>query len=100
MVREESMEAHVPGREPNIVISGLSRTVTIDHVTVEVQIYRLEHDPQWALEVINDEGTSTVWDVLFDTDEEAFAAFELTVEEEGMEAFFDRVNVIPFPRRH
>jgi hypothetical protein len=38
-------------------------------VTVDIKIYRLEHDPQWALEVINDEGTSTVWDALFDTDD-------------------------------
>ena len=75
------MEQLVQDREPNIVASGLSRTVTIDDVKVEVQIFRLEHDPQWTLEVINDEGTSTVWDGLFDTDEEAFAAFELTVEE-------------------
>ena len=56
------MEPFVQDREPNIVASGLSRTVTIDEVTVEVQIYRLEHDSQWTLEVVNGEGTSTVWD--------------------------------------
>ncbi len=65
-----------------------------------MKIYRLEQDPQWVLEVVNEAGTSTVWDVLFDTDDEAFAAFRLTVEEEGMEAFLDNNNVIPFPRRH
>jgi hypothetical protein len=41
-----------------------------------------------------------VWDVPFDTDEEAHAAFRLTVEEEGMEAFLDWSNVIQFPHRH
>lgn len=87
-------------RFPNIINSGLSRTVTIDGITVDVKIYRLEHDPQWALEVVNDEGTSTVWGDVFDTDDEAFAAFQLTVEEEGMDAFFDGGNVIPFPKRH
>ena len=87
-------------RNPNIVSSGLSRTVTVDGVTVVVNIYRLEHDPQWALEVVNEVGSSTVWEALFDTDKEAFAAFQLTVEEEGMEAFLDHTNVIPFPRRH
>lgn len=49
--------------------------------------------------MVNEIGTSTVWDALFDTDEEAFAAFQITVEEEGMEAFLDRANVIPFRRR-
>lgn len=86
-------------RDPNIVTSGLSRAVTVDGVTVVVNIYRLEDDPQWALEVVNEVGSSTVWEAPFDTDEEALAAFQLTVEEEGMEAFLDRSNVIPFPRR-
>ena len=85
--------------DPTIVHSGLSRSVTIDSVTVDVQIYRLEHDAQWTLEVVNEEGTSTVWDSLFDTDDEAFAVFQLTVEEEGMGAFLDNDNVIPFPGR-
>lgn len=87
-------------RDPNIVNSGLSRTVTLQSATVEVMIYRLEHDPKWALEVVNEEGTSTVWDNLFDTDDEAFAAFQLTLDEEGIDAFLDRGNVIPFPARH
>lgn len=89
----------MPDRDPNIVTSGLSRTVTVDGVTVVVNIYRLEHDRQWALEVVNEVGTSTVWDAPFDTDEEANDAFQLTVAEEGMEAFLDRTNVIPFRRR-
>ena len=89
----------MPDRDPNIVTSGLSRTVTVDGVTVVVNIYRLEHDPKWALEVVNEIGTSTVWDAPFDTDEEANDAFQLTVDEEGMEAFLDRTNVIPFRRR-
>ena len=39
-------------RDPNIVHSELSRTVT-DGVTLDGSIYRLELDPKWALEVIN-----------------------------------------------
>jgi hypothetical protein len=87
-------------RDPNIVSSSLSDVVREDGVTVRLEIYRLEHESQWSLEVINDAGTSIVWDVPFDTDEEAHAAFRLTVEEEGMEAFLDKSNVIQFPRRH
>lgn len=49
---------------------------------------------------MNEIGTSSVWEALFDTDDEAFAAFQLTVEEEGMGAFLDSANVIPFPKRH
>ena len=86
-------------RDPNIVQSGLSRTVTVQGASVEVKIYRLEHDPKWALEVVNEAKTSTVWEALFDTDDEALQAFELALAEEGIEAFLDRGNVIEFPRR-
>ena len=85
--------------DPNIVLSCLSGVVQEAGISVRLRIYRLEQDPQWTLEVVNDAGTSTVWNVLFDSDEEAFAAFRLAVEEEGMEAFLDYSNVIQFPRR-
>ena len=94
------MERSVQDRDPNIVESSLSRSLTVHGVTVEVRIYRLETDPQWALEVVNDAGTSTVWDTQFDTDDEAFVAFQLVVEEEGIETFLDSDNVIQFPTRH
>lgn len=83
--------------EPNIIYSSLGHVVSFDGVTVDMKIYRLEDDPQWALEVVNEKGTSTVWDYLFDTDDEAYAAFQLAVVEEGMRAFLDDNNVIPFP---
>jgi hypothetical protein len=42
-----------------------------------------------SLEVVNEARTSTVWDELFETDTEAYAAFTATVREEGMAAFLD-----------
>lgn len=85
-------------RDPNIVRSGLSDRVTKDGVTVEVEIYRLEDDPRWALEVIDPTGASTVWEDDFDSDESALAAFQEVLKAEGMEAFTER-KVIPFPKR-
>jgi hypothetical protein len=85
-------------RDPNIITSGLSGHVTEEGVTVRVEIYRLEDRPGWTLEVVNDEGTSTVWEQPFDSDQEALAAFRVTVDEEGMAAFFEQTNVIPFRR--
>lgn len=85
-------------RDPNIVKSGLSRKVTQNGITVSVEIYRLEHEPGWSLEVVNASGTSTVWDDLFDTDDAADEAFRTTLDEEGMQAFFDSATVIPFRR--
>ena len=85
-------------RDPNIVKSGLSRTVKKEGVTVEVSIIRLEHETKWSLEVVNSAGASIVWDDLFSSDDEAFAEFERTVAEEGMQTFLDKGNVIPFRR--
>jgi hypothetical protein len=85
-------------RDPNIVNSALSREVTQQGGTVRVDIYRLEDEPRWSLEVVNDRGTSTVWDDLFDTDADADAAFRAALVEEGIEAFLDSAKVIPFRR--
>ena len=85
-------------REPNLVISSLSGPVTRDDVNVEVLIVRLEHETTWTLEVVNDAGTSIVWDDQFHSDSDAYQEFFRTVAEEGMQAFLDKGNVIPFPR--
>jgi len=86
-------------RDPNLVVSGLSGTVTQDGVTVEVNIVRLEDEPDWSLEVVNSSGTSTVWDDQFATDAAALDAFRQAVSEEGMASFLDSATVIPFPSR-
>ena len=85
-------------RDPNIVTSGLGQQVTEDGVTVQVHIYRLEHEAEWMLEVVNAANTSIVWDESFPTDEAAFTAFRQTVAEEGMATFLDSGKVIPFRR--
>lgn len=90
-------------REPTLIYSPLSGYFTKDGVTVEVSIIRSDLDPGWSLEVINNAGTSIVWDNQFETDGQAYAAFRQVVEEEGMKAFLDQPeasNVIPFLRRH
>ncbi|MGO9422396.1 hypothetical protein [Roseiarcus sp.] len=85
-------------RDPKIVESGLSRTVTKDGVTVEVSIIRLEGETERSLEVVNDKNTSIVWDDLFASDDEAYAEFERTVADEGIRTFLDSGKVIPFRR--
>ncbi len=85
-------------QDPKIVRSELSRTVRMDGVAVGVSIIRLEDESKWSLEVVNAAGTSTVWDDLFASDKEAYAQFERIVADEGMQAFLDKSNVIPFRR--
>lgn len=86
--------------DPAIIDSPLSRIVFRDGITVQVNIFRIEGDPYWALEVVNAHGTSTVWDEVFATDEAAFRVFAETVEGEGMETFLDRGNAPGSATRH
>ena len=72
-------------QDPEVEFSSLCRPVTRDGLTIRVAIYRVpEHDARWSLEVIDQKDASTVWDDLFDTDEEAYAAFEKALAEEGI----------------
>jgi hypothetical protein len=84
--------------DPNLVTSSLSGVVSQDGVKVDICIVRLEHEKLWTLEVVNAAGTSIVWDEQFSSDEEAYAEFKRTVAAEGMQAFLDHGNVIPFKR--
>ena len=83
--------------EPNLVTSGKSQNLIVDDIPFEIEIYKLEGEPQWSLEVVTRDGTSIVWDDLFDDDEEAFKEAVATIRAEGARNF-ERggSNVIPF----
>ena len=80
--------------EPNIINSGLSRRVVWNGYRMRLEIYRLDDRPGWTLEVVNEVGTSIVWDDLFDSDDAAEAAFRETLKTEGLAAFRDEGNVV------
>lgn len=83
--------------EPELIKSSRNGRVTRDGITVEVSVYKFEHDTEWQLEVVNDRGTSIVWEDAFASVDAAFAAFEEVVAEEGMTAFLDDPKVISSP---
>jgi hypothetical protein len=93
------MEPTMTDRMPNIVYSELGGHFTQDGVSVDVVIVKLEGGSEWTLEVVNASGTSIVWDETFSDDHDAYAEFQRTVAEEGIEAFLDQSNVIKFPGR-
>ena len=75
--------------EPGPIQSPLSQTITRDGHTLQVNIYRLEEEVDWLLEVVNEEGTSHVWDDRFATDQAALDAVHEAIDEEGVAAFLD-----------
>ena len=85
--------------DPNLIDSGLSQRTTVEGHEFKIKIYRLEHEPKWSLEVVDEDGTSTVWDDLFDTDQAALVEVLKAIKEEGLSAFRDNANVVPFPAK-
>ena len=75
--------------EPELIDSPLSRSMEWDGVRLEIQIYRLANERGWYLEVVNERGTSIVWDDPFASDRDADAAFRATLAREGVKAFLD-----------
>ena len=83
--------------EPNLVTSGKSQAVFVDGVRFSIEIYRLETETAWTLEVVDPDGTSHVWDDLFASDKDARTAALTAIKEGGPLAFMRGDNVIRFP---
>lgn len=83
--------------EPNLVTSGKSKRISIDGFVFAIEIYRLEADTTWSLEVVDQDGTSHVWDDTFESDKEAFNVAVEAIEKEGALTFMRGNNVIRFP---
>lgn len=75
--------------DPEIIMSPLCREISGDGTKIQVDIYRVEGMPGWALEVIDEENASTVWDDPFDTDREALDAVMEVIEKEGIRSFLE-----------
>jgi hypothetical protein len=65
----------------------LCRKLSQDGRRVDVHIYRGEHEDTWILEVVAEDGSSTVWDERFASDHDALAELNATIMSEGMAAF-------------
>lgn len=69
--------------DPNLVTSGKSQRVVIDGYSFLINIYRLETDTTWSLEVVDHQNDSQVWDNQFETDSEARDAALAALNSEG-----------------
>jgi hypothetical protein len=82
---------HDQDDDPEIEDSPLCGVVTREGITIRVQIYRLAgRNDGWSLEVVDQEGGSTVWNETFSSDTEAYAEFHRTLEKEGIRSFAER----------
>jgi hypothetical protein len=61
-----------------------------------INIFRLEEEQKWSLEVVDQDNTSHVWEDQFASDSDARDAAVHAIETEGALAFIRGNNVIPF----
>lgn len=72
---------------PTIITSERTGDYMRDGISIDIQIYRLEEQDYWTLEVVDSEGGSTVWDDKFATDADAMDEVMRTIKDEGMKVF-------------
>ena len=78
---------------PGLIYSPLCREYAQDGYLLEIQIYRLENRETWRLEVVNEQGTSVLWNEKFADDYEADEAFREKIYREGIEVFLDNEDL-------
>ncbi len=74
--------------ENDLIYSPLQQKYTVDGKTVEVCIYRMSNT-DWTLEIMDQYNNSTVWDLEFNTDQDAFDHFLEAIATEGVESIIE-----------
>ncbi|KQP11412.1 hypothetical protein ASF28_02945 [Methylobacterium sp. Leaf99] len=73
----------IPDRE--LETSPLGGAITRDGQTVTVHIYRFAYtEDEWTLEVVGIDRSHIVWDETFESDLDAYEAFERAVAKDGI----------------
>ncbi len=73
--------------DPELEFSPLCSPLSSGGQTLDVQIYRLQGEDLWVLEVEDQHGNSTVWDDRFASDSAALTEAKKSILEETASAF-------------
>lgn len=73
--------------DPVLVTPSLSQDLDESGYVFEVHIHRLEEEPSWTLEVVDEEGTSQVWKDRFASEFAALVEAQKAIRTEGPRAF-------------
>jgi uncharacterized protein len=70
--------------DTKLEVSPLSQELSSGGRTVRVEIYRLEGETSWVLEVVDEYDNSTVWDDRFASDSAALTEAKKVILAEGV----------------
>jgi hypothetical protein len=78
--------------EPKLEVSPLSQEISSGGITVSIEIYRLEGEGSWTLEVVDEHNNSTVWDDTFETESAALTEAKKVILSEGVSSLVGPVD--------
>jgi uncharacterized protein len=73
--------------DPEIEVSEQSQNISSGGKSLSVEIYRIKGTSDWSLEIVDENGNSTVWDDLFGSDRDAITEAKKAILEEPAETF-------------
>jgi uncharacterized protein len=73
--------------DPEIEVSEQSQNISSGGKSLSVEIYRIKGTSDWSLEIVDENGNSTVWDDLFASDKDAITEAKKAILEETAETF-------------
>ena len=73
--------------EPKLIISNMSQELSSGSRTLNVEIYRLENESEWTLEIEDEFNNSTVWYQTFETESAALVEAKKSILAEGVKSF-------------
>ncbi len=80
---------------PDVVVSNLSKRLADRDTHIDVQIYRLEDQQAWTLEIIDECGGSTIWNESFETEQAALDKALRAVSAFGINSFLEDNRSMP-----
>ena len=74
---------------PEVIFSSLSTRLIEKDTHLDIQIYRLEVQKFWTLEIVDESGLSTIWNECFQTDKSALEKALDAVAAFGIRSFLE-----------
>jgi hypothetical protein len=58
----------------DMIVSDCSQSVRRNGAVIQIRIYRLEHELEWCVEIVETEALSTFWDATYSSEQAALQA--------------------------
>lgn len=89
MIEEATVPIMTNDNEPNIIPSTLSRRIEGDGTFIEIEIYRIEGEEGWILEVVDEDDAATIYEDRFDTEQAALQEVLDAIAEHGVRVYLE-----------